>query len=724
MGLGFQCAKCHDHKFDPILQRDYFRLQAFFAPVLPKNAVVADAKEKEEYEAKLKAWEDATATLRDQIEQMEASIKVRLADEAIGRFPPDVQAMIRKPISERTPYEHQVAELAYRQVYFEYTRLESKLKGEEKDRYLALKKELSTFDKLKPAELPVALTVCDVGQQAPPVFIPKRGKEAIEPGYLTLWDAAPAKIVPIENQTSTGRRATLAHWLTQPDHPLTTRVIVNRVWQYHFGRGLAPNSSDFGKLGGAPTHPELLDWMAKQFVRDGWSLKQLHRLIVNSETYRQSTEHPEYAQFSLIDPFNAYYWRADTRRLGAEQIRDAMYAVSGELDLKAGGEGVLGDVPRRSIYTRIMRNARDPLLDVFDLPQFFASESSRNTTTTPVQSLLLINSPNMLRRASALAQRIKASGADESQQVETLWQLAYNRAPTAEEVSAAMRFMDQQRQRLTESPDEKAPSELVTGKIPYRDGQAIAIAPEEKPSKLVVPHQDPIELEEFTIETYFQIRSIYDSGSVRTAVSKLNGKAGDPGWVFGVTGKGSRRKPQTLVLQMFGQRRDGSFGEAAIFSDQFIELNKPYYAAATVTLASKEPGTVTFYLKDLSNDDEPMQIARVPHEIRGGLANDHPLTIGGRMTSGSVFDGLIDDVRLTRGVLGEGELLFTSEAVSEKTVAYWRFEPEPGVLQDSSEHQLNIKTDKTMLASDDPRYLALVDLCHAVLNSNEFLYVQ
>ncbi len=293
LGLGMQCAKCHDHKFDPILQKDYYRLQAFFAPVLPHDDVVATEQSKAEYAEKLAAWESATKTLRDELESYESQIRERLADEAIAGFPPDIQAMIRKPVNERTPQEHQIAELASRQIYFEYSRLDTKLKGDEKERVLALRKELSSFDNLKPKELPVAMVVRDTGREPPPIRMPKRNKDPIDPGVLTLICETPMDVQPPADLPSTGRRTALAKWMTEPTNPLTTRVIANRIWQYHFGRGLVPNSSDFGRLGGLPSHPELLDWLAVEFVRDGWSFKSLHRKIVNSRVYRQSTAHPE-----------------------------------------------------------------------------------------------------------------------------------------------------------------------------------------------------------------------------------------------------------------------------------------------------------------------------------------------------------------------------------------------------------------------------------------------
>src|SRR5262249_25440331 len=159
----------------------------------------------------------------------------------------------------------------------------------------------------------------------------------------------------------------------RPDHPLTTRVIVNRIWQYHFGRGLVATASDFGRLGEKPSHPELLDWLAVRFVKEGWSFKALHRLILTSATYRHAAVAPVPAEALRKDPENRLLWRAQTRRLDAEQIRDAILAATGELDLRGGGPSVEAAKPRRTIYTKVIRNTRDPLLDVFDAPEGFNS---------------------------------------------------------------------------------------------------------------------------------------------------------------------------------------------------------------------------------------------------------------------------------------------------------------------------------------------------------------
>jgi len=724
MGLGLQCARCHDHKFDPLLQKDYFRLQAFFANMLPRDdQFAATAKDKADHALRMKEWETKTATLRNELNEIEAPYRKKAADNAIKKFPDDIQAMIRKPASEREPLEHQLAELAYRQVYYEYDRLERTLSPADKERALAIKRELAAFDAIKPPPLPLAFAASDVGKKAPDVTIPKRPNDPIAPGFPTILHEGPAAIPDLPN--SSGRRTALANWLTNPANPLTARVMVNRVWQQHFGKGLAINASDFGHLGEPPTHPELLDYLATRFVDEGWSMKKLHRLIVTSATYRQ-TATPEKtlsAKQQLIDPENRLLWRGNVRRLDAEQIRDAVFSVTGELDLKAGGPAAAATDPRRSVYAKVLRNNRDALLDVFDAPFGFNSTASRDTTTTPVQSLLLINSSMMLRRATSLAQRVEKAEPDEARRITLLYSLAFGREPTSDELSTAREFLKRQANRIDPVKTASAAASFVPGKIPYRDGQAAEMKLDA--AAFQIPHGDMLPDKDFTIEAYVYPRSVAETGAVRTIAAKGPGDGKAPGWAFGITGKKSRRKPQTVVMQLFGKKADGTVVEEALFADLHVQMNKPYYLAASVKLAGKTPGEVMFYLKDLSNDDEPLLTAKLEHAIVGGMTNAQPLTLGSRGKAGT-FDGMLDDVRLSDQALGVDKLLFTHEGVIKSTIGYWQFEAKPNVFRDASGHGLDISTTEVRVNATPAgvNKSAWIDLCHVLLNASEFLYVE
>ncbi|MAX38854.1 MAG: hypothetical protein CME33_20050 [Gimesia sp.] len=728
LGVGMQCARCHDHKFDPILQKDYFRLRAFFEPILIQtDQVAASTKQREKYNRELADWEQATKEIRQEIEEIQAPYRKK-AQAVVKSFPPEIQAMIAKPEEERTPRERQLVKLGWRQVEYNYDRLDRMLKPEDKEKVLALRRKLAKHDKLKPAPLPVAQQVQDIGPVAPKTTIPKKRTEC-KPGFLTVLDESADDYFNTERKETTSRRSALARWLTQESNPLSTRVIVNRIWQYHFGKGLAPHSSDFGRLGGPPDHPELLDWLTRQFLEDDWRFKNLHRLIVTSATYRQSARHPQEAAMTAIDPGNQYYWCADTRRLDAEQIRDSILAVTGQLNLQAGGPGVAASVPRRSIYLRVMRNSRDPLLDVFDLPRFFVSVPARDTTTSPVQSLQLFNSQQMLRLADQLSKRAydESTTAPEAEREEAAlrcaWEIVFGRTISQEELTIARAFLTRHSKLFSEQKITVNLQELETATMPYRTGQSVVFHAD-KPSPFYVADDKQLNPENCTIEVFFQIRSIYESGAVRTLASKWTGKVPEPGWIFGVTGRGSRRKPQTLVFRTFGKRNDGSVGDEIIFSDQHIQLNTPYYAAVSFHVSGEQAGTIDFFLKDLSNDDE--QLGRITKKHRIVQIQDNNLPVAfGRMVrnSQSFFDGLIDDIRFSSKALDAPALLFTQESVTKDTLGYWKFDPVPGLFQDSSNHQHHLTQEDQLSSAGNPRRAAFVDLCHILLNSNEFLYV-
>lgn len=457
LGLSMNCARCHDHKFDPILQEDYFRLKAFFTPLLPRDDLpVATVTEQATYRAVRDRWLQATASIRDELEQIEMPYHRAKMDPEIDKFPLDVRPMMRKPVEERSPFEKQLAALAFRQVKkLTDKELESRIKGPQKQRWQELRAQLREYDPLQPSSLPMALTVTDVGPQAPPTTIPDdTSGQDIEPGVLSILDPQPLEIEPPQNIPSTGRRLALARWMVDPENPLTTRVIVNRIWHYHFGRGLVESTSDFGRMGQPPRDPALLDYLARRFVNGGWSFKKLHRAILLSATYRQTAA-------AKVDP-ELRCFQPVVRRLDAEQIRDAMLLVSGELDQKRGGPSVDRGSPSRTIFVKVIRNQRDPLLDAFDAPDHFNSTSSRNVTTTPTQSLLMINGSWTLQRAEALARRMKEGRAEASQPatdkeatagrdhpdssasvqwIHYLFQTLFCREPSQEEIAGCVEFL-------------------------------------------------------------------------------------------------------------------------------------------------------------------------------------------------------------------------------------------------------------------------------------------
>lgn len=453
LGLGVGCARCHDHKFDPILQKDYYRLQASFAAFLPRDdAVAGTAAEVAKYQAQLRKWEAATASIRGEMDQLERQVRESVASKAIDKFPPDVRPLLRRIADERAPYERQIADLAFRQVSGEWEKLDySKLlKGEAKDRWLALRDELESHSSLKPATLSTMLVAGETGPTAPPTFIPSsRGSaaaEAIQPAAFQVLGGEPLVAIPPADGRSTGRRTALAAWINSPDNPLPSRVIVNRVWQGHFGVGIVGNASDFGRLGQPPTHPELLDWLANWWLDNGRSFKRLHKLIVQSATYRQASRHSDAERLSGTDHENRWLWHFPARRLDAEQIRDAMLVASGAMEWTAGGPAAEHDSFRRTIYTKVVRNTLNPLLSVFDAPDGTSTIAKRNVTTTAVQSLLLANSPWPIALSEKMAESLRNEQASTEDQIRLAYRRCYARPPSEHELRLAMQFLDEQQQ--------------------------------------------------------------------------------------------------------------------------------------------------------------------------------------------------------------------------------------------------------------------------------------
>lgn len=734
LGLGLQCARCHDHKFDPLLQKDYFRLQAFFAGMLPYNDTpVATASQRLEYRRQRDAYDEKTRALQEEIRRIEEPYRLLASDDLRSKFPAEIQALMRKPQAERTPHEHQVAELAYRQVTHAFERLAPRIKPVDKERIAAIQKELAAYSSLLPTPLPQAMTVTEVGRVAPVLTIPKRGSTPVEPGYPTILDAKDARIEKLATAPgSTGRRAALARWITDGSNPLSSRVMVNRVWQYHFGRGLVRTSSDFGRLGEKPSHPELLDWLAQRFVAEGWSLKKLHRLILTSATYRLSSNPPvpslagAWKQAQQQDPENRLLWRGTARRLDAEQVRDALLFASGELTEVKGGAAVDAAKFHRSVFTKVMRNSRDPLLDAFDAPQAFSSASQRDVTTTPIQSLLMINSPFMIQRAQAMARRIESEHPSNIEgQVAAAYRSVYGREASTEELNAARAFWSEQSRRVDEELAFSASSGLQTDRFPFRDGKAVVIVPTAKEQGLSIPmRHSPHTDGDFTLEAFVYLRSVPEDATTRTVAARWPESGQRASWLVGVTGKKSHHKPQSLFIEF----SSGAVSNlpVQVFSDVPLRLDKPHFIAVSVHRRGLDTAEVTFHLKDLSNDDEPLASVKIAASVPQISEGFHRFTMGGRVGGGAAWDGMIDDVRLCFEALGPEQLMLTAgETVRESTVGLWQFELKPGCYKDASRCGNDIQPLATQPAQRLNREtLALADLCHALLNSSEFLYVE
>jgi hypothetical protein len=420
LGLTINCARCHDHKFDPIPQADYYRVQAALAGVQQGSREWATKQQREELAAKRAPIEAQIVALTRKIE----AVKATPAGTA-GVAGSEAEGMDRLAGTER--------QLA------------------------PLKRQLSALPRLPTAWLgtfrqPERSYLMQGGD-------PQKHGPNIAPASLAVLGLVTTKYELPVDAPEGDRRLALAKWLVADDNPLTPRVLANRVWHYHFGTGIVDTPSDFGVMGGRPTHPELLDWLALELERGGWRLKSLHRQIVTSQAYRQSSA--ARSEAAPVDKDARLLWRFPPRRLSAEEVRDAMLFVAGKLDLRMGGPGfrlyeyqndnvstyIPLDHPSPQTYRRAIyhQNARASVVDVlsdFDQPDCAFTTPRRAATTTPMQALTMLNHPFTLDMANALADRVRRDmGDDPAKQVDRAFRLAFGRAPEATELEAAKRFV-------------------------------------------------------------------------------------------------------------------------------------------------------------------------------------------------------------------------------------------------------------------------------------------
>ena len=469
MGVTLACARCHDHKFDPLLHKDYYRIQSFFANMrIDDEATTASKAERAAYDAQMAKYREAAKPVLDKIEALLAKPRAAFQHEYTVRFPEEVQTVLNMPAAKRTQMDWQVYHKAITQVIVPDNEMIAKRgSAAQKAEYKKLQAELEPFKHLLPAPLPTIQIMRDQAIESPATHVLKAGShnaplEEVQPGLLSILDPAPAKVTPLPELQSSGRRSALALALADENNPLTTRVIVNRVWQYHFGRGIAGTPNDFGLMGERPSHRELLDYLTKTFTTtDNWSIKKLHRRILLSATYRQNSDFRE--DTATADRDNKLLWRYPRRRLESEAIRDSMLAVSGLLDSKMGGPGVFPAVPagteiqegrhwrksngpedeyRRSVYIFARRLVRYPMLQSFDTPLAFESCGRRQETVTADQALELMNGDASANFARALAKRV-ANDAGQSPQslVERAFRLTLGRTPTQAEAARSQAFL-------------------------------------------------------------------------------------------------------------------------------------------------------------------------------------------------------------------------------------------------------------------------------------------
>ncbi|MEY8878117.1 MAG: DUF1549 and DUF1553 domain-containing protein [Leptothrix sp. (in: b-proteobacteria)] len=473
LGSTVGCAQCHDHKTEKITQKEYYQLQAYVVNASWRDDVTALAgKDLADYQAKKAKWEAATQSIRDQQDALLKPIIEKSETDRLSGFVPETRVSITKPEAERSAYDRWIYHRNLWTMSGRTRNAVNTLKTKDKEgyaKYEALAAELKQFDSIKPKDPGYISTMTELGHaDAPPTRLLFKGiydrpLEEVQPGVPALLSDAQPVIKP--TATSSGRRTALANWITDPSvNPLPARVLVNREWAQFFSTGIVETLNDFGRSGSKPTHPELVDYLATEFVQNGWRIKKLQRQILLSSVYRQASTARDDVQ---ADPANKLLWAFPRQRLEAEQLRDSLLAAAGLLEDKLGGPSVMPPVPanldvggqrsawvtsenphdhhRRSVYIFVRRNQPYPLLDTFDWANPQLVHNRREVTTTAPQALALVNSDLVFEWSKALAGRIaREAGADEGAQIERLYQILYSRAPEKAEKAQLLTFLDRQ----------------------------------------------------------------------------------------------------------------------------------------------------------------------------------------------------------------------------------------------------------------------------------------
>ena len=472
LGLTVGCARCHDHKYDSVSQKEFFQLYSFFnnieerSPELeetdrPRHWPFLELGSDEEF-ARRDIIRSQLGLLEEELKTYEKELLARLpqweqelAPERRREYPPEIQRILALPAEERNEIQLKTLHLLYK----------------EQDLGHATRK--AGIDSLKQAEpkLPSTLVMKELPE--PREAYIHLGGEFTRRGD-TVQPDVPAVLPPLTAQ-SRPDRMDLAQWLVDPGHPLTARVTVNRIWQRYFGAGLVETENDFGTQGTRPSHPALLDWLASELIRKGWSLKAIHRLIVTSATYRQSSRHREDA--AKADPTNRLLARQHRLRLESEVVRDVCLAASGLWNRALGGPPVFPPQPqgssrlghskrswvasqgedrfRRGLYTHFWRSTPHPALMVFDSPNGITTCTRRSRSTSPLQALTLLNDEAFYEFAQGLARRVLREGPDQdAERIDYTFRVCLSRPPSAEESTQLKRFLNHQRHDLAQRPRE------------------------------------------------------------------------------------------------------------------------------------------------------------------------------------------------------------------------------------------------------------------------------
>ena len=500
LGLTLGCARCHDHKYDPLPTRDYYRLMRIFNSGDRTEVPLASPAEVKAHKAAVAAWKkesDAAVKERDGwLEQARRPVVDKVRSERIAKL--KITDEEKQLLTERRDESaaKKLADRFKKELKIEDSDYVAALPASERARWKDLDGLVQKIAGRKPSDLPKALAFADFAPEPRESWFFERGnfmarREKMDLGFLTVlmtgmtaedyWKVARDSKL---RDDSTQQRRALADWMTDTEHgagTLLARVMVNRVWQHHFGEGLVRTVSDFGARGETPTHPELLEWLTGEFIRSGWSVKHLHRLMVNSATYQQASAFDE--RKAASDPENRLLWHRRPLRLESETLRDSMLAVAGTLNPAVFGPGFKPPIPaealqarnvkdpypgdakdtpetrRRTIYMFHKRVAQYPLMQAFDAPDAQQSCGRRMNTTVAPQALSLLNDPFVRLRAEELAGRIQVSaGAGADDPIQLAFQLSLSRPPSSEELIDARAFLLAQSTARAQRGEKHSPS--------------------------------------------------------------------------------------------------------------------------------------------------------------------------------------------------------------------------------------------------------------------------
>jgi mono/diheme cytochrome c family protein len=495
LGLTFACCQCHDHKYDPLSQADHYRMRAFFAAVKFHDDLVVEPPEVlAEIARHNTAIDQQLAELQAKIDVLLDPVRRKIVEERKAKLPPEIIELLKVEEAKRDEATKKKLEPFLAKLKVKDADASAGLAEAEKKQYAELAKQVSdtVSKKRQPAR---AIGMTDAGGSAPTTRIFFQGdftqpREEVPPAFPSVLFPNAAAIKP-PSKSSTGRRLALASWIAAADNPWTARVMVNRLWQHHFGKGIVATPGDLGYSGSRPSHPELLDYLATHFANEGWSLKNMHRLMVRSAAYRQVSV--DDAKRRALDPDNTLLWRQNVQRLNAETLRDSLLSVSGLLLHNDGGKPLWPPVPEeirhaqpaileadkggdsgrmqgwyadplektdvRSIFLIQKRCLPIPFLQAFDLPDPTLSCSRRHVTTVAPQALTLLNSPEAVRYARAFADRIaKEAGVEPEKRVERAVWRALGRAPDAEEKKLALDLLQRHTEAHRKAAKQGAPT--------------------------------------------------------------------------------------------------------------------------------------------------------------------------------------------------------------------------------------------------------------------------